>query len=111
MLVMNPKAYQQLRDGHREVAEHFIEQAGNYIQKLITDYQNYKPGRPLDRMIDALGPKSDHRRTLERLRQAQVPRSPVRPRNDKRTLDELMADLGNRSVSVDAVFGRDGFNR
>ncbi len=92
------------------MAAQYIEQASRYIEKLAAEYRDYKPGRPLDQLIYALGPKSDPRRALEGLR-AQPPRLAVRTRTDNRTLDQLIADLGNRNLSVDRIFGRDGSNR
>src|SRR5262245_62069883 len=59
MLQSHPQAYKWLRDSNAEtaeqVAEHYIEQAYAHIKKLVEEYQDYKPGKPLDRMIDTLG--------------------------------------------------------
>jgi hypothetical protein len=112
MLIQNRPAYGWLRDdGKTLVVEHFVDKANAYIQKLATEFEDYKPGRPLDRMIENLGPKSDYQRTLKDLRRAEAPRprGPARP--DRRTLDQSIADLGNRNLTDDEAIGRYGSNR
>src|SRR5262249_39119904 len=106
MICQNPQALQSLKDGHMEVIDHYLEQAHAIIQKIYTDMRDFKPGKPVDRLLDALGPKSNDQAASKAL----GPRSPNRraiPRtNDKRTLDQLIADLGNRTLTDDEAFGR-----
>ena len=99
-------------DGHEEVAQHYIQQAMAHIEQLVHDHREFKPGRPLDSIINKLGnPKIDDRRALQGVRaEGQRAAGPARSgrtmKNDKRTPDQLIADLGNKNLSDDEAFGR-----
>jgi hypothetical protein len=110
-LLDDGKAYGLLRDGNREVAEYYAEQAHTIIRQLKTDYENYKPGDPMGRQVDNLGPKNDHR-PLKDLwvspprRPAEAPRPLVPAREDPRNIDQFIADVVNPKLSDDEAYGR-----
>jgi len=108
MIRDQPGAFDALRHGNPEVATRAIQEATKEIQKVSADYRDHhKPYASVDEVIDELGPKADPQRGLRHLRAQAEPlrgRSATRP--DKRTLDQLIQDLGDKRLSDDQAFGR-----